>query len=184
MNQQTARHLLNRLRRLQDTTHRGKPFVLPEGSVSRLDLVERRLIAAIGRDETGSADRDGYPSGRPGSGGDDAGTSTETAAISNLEGDQPDEHHDLTVAAARHLENAVNAIASLLATLDSIDKKSAVSSHANPGGTCAACLRHVEGTADDRIRAGYCEADYRAWLRAGRPDRVRFEYDRRAETAA
>ena len=51
-----------------------------------------------------------------------------------------------------------------------------------PGsGTCAACDRWVPGTDADRIRAGYCPADYAAWLRAGKPDRARFERHQRID---
>jgi len=39
---------------------------------------------------------------------------------------------------------------------------------------CMACLRDVSGVGDDRIRAGFCSSDYKAWLRAGRPDRMAF----------
>jgi hypothetical protein len=42
-------------------------------------------------------------------------------------------------------------------------------------GVCAACGRDVAGTDIDRLRAGFCSACYQAWLRAGRPDRPRFE---------
>ncbi len=52
---------------------------------------------------------------------------------------------------------------------------------ANTAGTghCAACTRHVPGTATDRLRAGYCHACHRAWLRAGRPDRSAFARTRK-----
>jgi hypothetical protein len=41
-------------------------------------------------------------------------------------------------------------------------------------GACLACGRWVHGTADDRLRSGMCEAHYRAWCRAGRPERGAF----------
>jgi hypothetical protein len=43
---------------------------------------------------------------------------------------------------------------------------------------CKACDRDVLGTRDDRLKAGYCEACYKAWSRAGMPDRFMFERDR------
>lgn len=47
---------------------------------------------------------------------------------------------------------------------------------------CAACERPVAQTPTDRLRAGYCAACYRAWLRDGRPDRFTFERSRRGTT--
>lgn len=47
-----------------------------------------------------------------------------------------------------------------------------------PQGMCLACGRPVAGTAVDRLRAGYCLACWRAWDRAGRPDRHYFELGR------
>lgn len=46
-------------------------------------------------------------------------------------------------------------------------------------GSCAACDRDVAGTENDRLKAGYCPACYTAWLRDGRPDRLKFERERR-----
>lgn len=40
---------------------------------------------------------------------------------------------------------------------------------------CQACGREVAGTPKDRIRSGYCQADYAKWIRAGRPYRASFE---------
>lgn len=45
---------------------------------------------------------------------------------------------------------------------------------------CEACERVVECTPKDPLKSGYCGADYRAWLRAGRPDRHQFEMSVRA----
>jgi hypothetical protein len=41
-------------------------------------------------------------------------------------------------------------------------------------GACLACGRWVHGTAEDRLRSGMCEAHYKAWCRAGRPERGAF----------
>jgi hypothetical protein len=40
---------------------------------------------------------------------------------------------------------------------------------------CAACLREVANTPNDRLRSGYCPMDYMRWLRAGKPYRLTFE---------
>jgi hypothetical protein len=42
-------------------------------------------------------------------------------------------------------------------------------------GVCAACGRDVAGSDIDRLRSGYCDACYRSWIRAGMPDRPKFE---------
>lgn len=177
MTPEQTRHLVTRLRRLADVTHKGRAFLLPEGAIMRLDLVERRLLSAVDRDRVGSPEADGYPRGSLGSGSrstNDAGdprSSVEDAAVALIEnGQAKDEHHALTSAAFRHLQSAVNSVASLLMALDSIDELSQVSRHSNPGGSCEICTRHVEGTENDRLRRGMCEADYKAWQRADCPD--------------
>lgn len=48
---------------------------------------------------------------------------------------------------------------------------------------CEACGREIAGTANDRVRSGYCAADFQAWLRAGKPYRYTFELSRRARAA-
>jgi hypothetical protein len=48
---------------------------------------------------------------------------------------------------------------------------------------CAACGREVAGTPADRLRSGYCSADYTAWLRQGKPYRATFEAQVRARVA-
>lgn len=51
-----------------------------------------------------------------------------------------------------------------------------------PGsGDCFACGRYVSGSANDRLRAGYCDSCRMAWERAGRPDRVQFQRSRRRQ---
>lgn len=68
-------------------------------------------------------------------------------------------------------------------------------------GPCLACARDVPGTskhdaytdergiereaqAEDRLKAGYCEADYRLWKRHDSPDRTPFEHWVRAQIAS
>ena len=44
-----------------------------------------------------------------------------------------------------------------------------------PGaGHCQRCNVWVSGSSSDRIKSGYCERCYKAWQRAGNPDRVVF----------
>lgn len=197
MSQRLVELYINRLRRLQTTLYKGKPFAVPEGAVSELDKVEKRLLRAVGRDEAGTAERDGYPGGHVGVGGMDAPeSSTAGAALANyrVDGDVEsgdgswigapyDPHHEHTQAAVRALQRAYEALGDLFEKLDSIDKLANIPRH-DPSGHCLCCDRWVEGTANDRLKSGYCHADYQAWLREGRPDRVDFERRRRAERAA
>lgn len=185
-----VRREIGRLRRLQQAVHKGRPFVLPQGAVTDLDQVERRLIEAVRRDLTGEPVKDGYPTGRLGVGGENAPQSrTEGAALAGYDDDgQPrepihDPHHELTTAAVDALERAVQAIDVLMMKLDAIDRLATVH-RTDPAGYCAACGRWVEGTAADRLRAGYCDACRKAWERAGRPDRPTFERQRQRDTAA
>ena len=45
-------------------------------------------------------------------------------------------------------------------------------------GRCQACEIGVSGKVNDRIKSGYCEACYKAWCRAGRPERATYERTR------
>lgn len=198
MNDHQTRLLIDRLRRLQRTLHKGKPFLLPEGAITNLDVIERRLIEALRRDATGTVEHDGYPTGTVGSGGQDAAQSTtEGAALAGYRLDHPsdvehsdgtwdhqphDQHHELTTAAAHALQRAADAVADLIEKLDAIDRLATIP-RTDPSGHCAACDRWVEGTANDRLRSGYCHTDYTAWVRAGRPDRAQFERQRRSTAA-
>jgi hypothetical protein len=48
---------------------------------------------------------------------------------------------------------------------------------------CEACGREVMNTPADRIKSGYCAADYMRWLRAGKPYRASFELNARVRAA-
>lgn len=80
-----------------------------------------------------------------------------------------------------------------LSTLDAIvvelgraavPHSSTVERKPQPGaGQCGACDKWVAGTADDRLRSGFCNACRMAWDRAGRPDRAVFGRDRKRALA-
>jgi hypothetical protein len=187
-----ARALISRLRRMQDATRNGRPAFLPDGSVSRLDLVERRLLTAVQRALTPGPERDGFPSGHLGGGSTSEededyhpDSSTQHAAFTRLKGGAKDPMSAATLLAYRHLETAVNELAALGMQLDHIDEVfSTPYRSSNPGGSCLACDRHVEGTAVDRLRRGLCERDYRQWLRSGKPDIMEFRRTREQGEAA
>lgn len=63
-----------------------------------------------------------------------------------------------------------------LGTITGADPKDLVK---NGQGTCPACDQFCSGAHNDRLRAGWCPACYRAWIRAGRPDRNDFTHARR-----
>lgn len=44
-------------------------------------------------------------------------------------------------------------------------------------GSCQRCHTGVTGNGEDRLRSGWCPACYQRWIRAGRPDRARFNND-------
>lgn len=181
--------LVRRLRRMNDAVKGGRPVFLPDGSVSRLDLIERRLIAAVRRANTPGPEQDGYPSGHRGGGATDEesidyhpDSSAQHAAFGRLKGVPKDEVLEDALTAYRLLETAVNAIGELAVRLDLIDERAKSEKHSNAGGSCIICDRHVEGTAVDRLRRGMCHTDFTAWTRSGRPDIMDFRR-MRAEAA-
>lgn len=58
-------------------------------------------------------------------------------------------------------------------------KESASGRQTTTAGSCQCCGREVAGTPADRLRNGYCDTDYRAWLRDDRPERQPWEQQRR-----
>lgn len=136
---------------------------------------------------------DGHP---PGGGGEihggAANTTTEAAALRNgadadsTEVDTWEEWERDAVADA--LGDAFGQLAEMAGIARSVTRNLdfvvSVYARANQrpagAGDCLACDRVVTGAPNDRLRAGYCEACYRAWDRAGRPDRAAFERTREA----
>lgn len=51
-------------------------------------------------------------------------------------------------------------------------------------GTCPCCDYFCSGAVNDRLRSGFCDTDYRAWRRAGCPDRFQFIQSRKAQVAS
>lgn len=145
---------------------------------SILDDAERRLLDAIRRNRSGTPTKDGFGSGRPSMGGEDAGSSTETAALANLTKTPADPIAEELAAAWLELEEAVANLNRFRHRLDLIDHLSAVNVRQDPSGNCIVCDRFVEGTANDRLRRGMCAADFAAWDRAGRPDVTEFKRQR------
>lgn len=105
---------------------------------------------------------------------------TETTAIAELT--HPNHEGDpvriLCEEILAHMVEAHGALAAMKQKYELIvDLEDELKGRKSTVGSCRRCSRTVPGTPDDRIRSGYCEACYRAWLRAGRPERQQFERD-------
>jgi len=188
--------LLTRLAHLGERRDVDGVIVEPKGGTrSELDKLRHRLLAAIHRDLTGAPVFDGHRrSSAAGAGGRGGGpvviveledgtkeavkvTAVEAAAFARVDGNQlPDDLlHDHVVALMRFLETAVGALDSIYARLALIDAiKEAADVRHDPSGYCLVCTRYVPGIPEDRLRRGMCPSDYRAWVRADRPELVEF----------
>ena len=74
------------------------------------------------------------------------------------------------------LERAVSATVHAFRLASSIAAQTVTPAEAEaPGaGHCQRCNVWVSGSSSDRIKSGYCERCYKAWQRAGNPDRAEF----------
>lgn len=175
-----------------------RAFAAPAGTppASRLDELERRLVTAIQRDNTGTNTIDGYrantmPTGRgqsavPVEANNPAAgvvtlTAVEAAAERKVEADKIHEH---TFHAITFLVEAAGNLGALEHRLDLIDELSSPTPANETAGTggCQACGQHCSGAGNDRLRSGYCNACRMAWDREGRPPRADFERARRVPT--
>jgi hypothetical protein len=157
-------------------------------AVDRIETAGPKLFA---RDQH-TAQPDGFPSsslGGDGRGGGN-GSSTEMAALAEtrrdaVHSDAVDLHRN--VLGALKLLHAAEGCADHAAKL-AIDKPA---DH-GPSGVCAACQRHVAGTAEDRIKKGWCSDCLDEWtpyaqrclLDGVTPDRGAFVRTRRGAAAA
>lgn len=74
------------------------------------------------------------------------------------------------------LERAESAMMHAFRLASSLASAVVAPAEADPPGAghCQRCAVWVAGTAKDRIKSGYCERCYKAWQRAGNPDRALF----------
>lgn len=119
--------------------------------------------------------------GRSGKGGH--GDPTANAAL--------DDRPDATALWLAHLSDAVRTTATSLSNLTlltheigSITISTPYTAGRGGQGNCEVCDHIAPGTDTDRLRSGFCGACYKAWDRAGRPDRAQFKRDRRVVLAA
>lgn len=175
-------------RQIHDLFTTLRAFATPTGKppTSRLDDLEHRLVAALTRDRTGTNTIDGYAAntGGDGRGGNEL-TSVESGANRTVFGKpEIDKIHEHTFHAVTFLFEAAGNLGALSHRLDLIDDLSSPTpAHETAGtGYCQACGRHCSGSGEDRLRSGYCPADFKAWCRDGRTDRATFERGRRVPT--
>jgi len=116
---------------------------------------------------------DGLPTqsmGEPGGGSGGHGDPTLGAVMANEQmGRMLDDLH-------AELERAVSATVHAFRIASSMAAQTVAPAEAEaPGaGHCQRCNVWVSGSASDRIKSGYCERCYKAWQRAGNPDRAQF----------
>lgn len=164
-----------------------------------LDVLERRLYDLKKRASSPGPAADGYPGATMGDGGS-RGTSLLTSVEAAADKAFPQQRADGTWTTPRpeadpiaecyenawgYIQQAVQSIGAATTHLDNADRLSTIATRATMGGAgaCLACHTDVSGAAHDRLRSGYCAACYRAWDRAGRPERAVWERERRAYLA-
>lgn len=173
-------------RQVRDLFTTLRAFAVPTGKppTSRLDDLEHRLITALTRDRSGATAIDGYPTSTLGDGRGGDITGGGTTANRAFTKEQHDKIHEHTQQAIASLTEAAGHLAVIERRLDLIDTISTPTPAADTAGTgsCQACDEHCPGTGEDRLRSGFCPACFKAWCRAGRPDRFTFKRDRRVPT--
>lgn len=164
-----------------------------EAIVARFDA---KTLTELGRRARGAV-RDGFPSSTGGGiHGSDVSRPTEASALVGLPPEaepgqeaQPDDWSRR--APADPVGDAIDEVFALLSEalgllMAADDQRGyilAVGKEGRPSSlaSCGACSRDVLCQPDDRLRAGFCEACYKAWTRGGRVERTVFVRERRAE---
>lgn len=126
-----------------------------------VDWLETRMLAALERDRTGALTVDGWPASTTGSGATGLPTSSvEAAVVSLVDHRQPrDYHHELTLRAARALEDAVIALNTCRSALNSIDDLTKTRVDPEEPQTCAHCTGKRGSNADRPVYATSTVAD-------------------------
>lgn len=163
----TLEHLVEALRRLGQRPKPNQPV--------RIDDLERRILTAVERDQSGDIGFDGWdattiPKVCSGSG---RGSRVEGHGLALADGATPrDRHHELTVLAVESLNHTVTNLNTLLSALASIDDLIKVDGPGEKTRTCGHCTGkrgkgndrpvYATGTAGDRLERAIplCEACY------------------------
>ncbi len=158
-----------------------------------LDRLDDVTITELLRRARFSAGRDGHrPSSELQSNGGATGDPdrrdpTGRMATAGSPDDASDEWAELPDPVREAISELFAGLAEALGVLRQVDRRrqyvlsaaDALRGRQSTVGVCAACGRTVARTKDDRLRGGYCEACYKAWNRASRPDRAAFQHRRR-----
>lgn len=148
-----------------------------EALVLRTFETYRQILESqlVGRAHRSLADvlADGLPSqsmGEPGGGNGGHGDPTLGAVMAN------EQMTRMLDDLRAELERAQSAVVHAFRLASSIAAQTVAPVEADPPGAghCQRCAVWVAGTAKDRIKSGYCERCYKAWQRAGNPDRALF----------
>lgn len=132
------------------------------------------------------AGRDGYSGGGDGGRHSKGGDPTMSVGLALVEhGALPDPIGALIDKAFHDLETARQALrvaanAARKVMLIAPPTAAELAARKTGVGDCQACGHNCTGVGDDRLRSGYCPKDWKAWKRAGMPDRFQFERERKA----
>ena len=155
--------------------------------IPELDKAEARTLRLVKRARTPSNDIDGYGAGGTTEGprSTDNTTSVEAAVISIVDAERKPDRDvvlDLAWDAVGYAQQMAHSWGALLGVLDRTDRLATPSGKEQTAGAgpCLACDTDVPGTAENRLRSGYCPACRKAWERAGCPDRSSFRSMRQA----
>ena len=119
-------------------------------------------------------------------------TATEAAALSGLpdgENDKDDwRRHVVPDPLGEAIAHVLTGIVEIARLTKQVDRRVSVVVHAADKlagrpttlDQCQCCDKDVQGRGRDRIVSGYCPACYKAWCKAGRPDRLLWEVKRRS----
>lgn len=151
---------------------------------------------------------DGYGGGSNGASGNDISRPTEAAVVQRAGGrtitdehgqqrETPDDWTDTRDDVRQAISELFATLAEALGHIRSVDRKrqyvmaiadTASGRVSSLQGQCEACEADVIGVGDDRLRAGFCPACHKAWVRTdqgkGRMDRMQFRTLRLQRTAS
>lgn len=91
-------------------------------------------------------------------------------------------HHNLSRDAAL-VSAGISHLILMVAELGKVTKTDPKELSKNGQGECPVCATFCSGAYNDRLVAGFCDTDYRAWDRAGRPERAPWIRRRKRELA-
>lgn len=156
--------------------------------VPAIDQTEARTLRLVKRARTPGPEVDGYSTGGLGAGArsTEQMTTVEAAVIALVDQERP-QQRDTTVElawdAVGYAQQMAHSWGALASVLDRADRLATPTGKAELAGAgpCMACDTDIPGTAENRLRAGYCPACRKAWERAGCPDRSVFRSMRQAK---